>query len=356
MSVEEGVDLPIRGDHWRDVFNKYDRNKDGLLNIHELKEIIASREYEHDIPDEVVDKILAMSDTDRNGHLDYQEFVRMIQNPILESIFGHFVHRYIHYIIPRRNRGGSRTDETDGKYEDEYSWCPPPIWMVLISLLEVILFLIDAVQGKMYTANGPIANAMIYDPKRRYQAWRFLSYMFVHVGPLHLVVNLVVQLFLGIPLEMVHRGWRVLIIYFAGVLAGSLATSIVDPSVMLAGASGGVYAVITAHIASVIINWREMQFALLQLLLFIVITGIDLGTAIYNRYYLNINEHIGYAAHLAGAVAGLLVGIFVLRNLEVNSCEKKLWWVSLVIFLALILTAIIWNAAFPSYFPTPQYM
>lgn len=22
MSVEEGVDLPIRGDHWRDVFNK----------------------------------------------------------------------------------------------------------------------------------------------------------------------------------------------------------------------------------------------------------------------------------------------------------------------------------------------
>lgn len=88
------------------IFVQYDRNKDGLLNIHELKEIIASREYEHDIPDEVVDKILAMSDTDRNGHLDYQEFVRMIQNPILESIFGHFVHRYIHYIIPRRNRGG----------------------------------------------------------------------------------------------------------------------------------------------------------------------------------------------------------------------------------------------------------
>lgn len=99
-----------------------------------------------------------------------------------------------------------------------------------------------------------------------------------------------------------------------------------------------------------------MQFALLQLLLFIVITGIDLGTAIYNRYYLNINEHIGYAAHLAGALAGLLVGIFVLRNLEVNSCEKKLWWVSLVTFLALILTAIIWNVAFPSYFPMPQYM
>lgn len=94
-----------------------------------------------------------------------------------------------------------------------------------------------------------------------------------------------------------------------------------------------------------------MQFALLQLIVFLIITAIDFGTAIYNRYYLDLDEHIGYAAHLAGAIAGLLVGIFVLRNLEVNSCEKRLWWVSLVTFLALLTTAIIWNIAYPSYFP-----
>lgn len=52
---------------------------------------------------------------------------------------------------------------------------------------------------------------------------------------------------------MVHRGWRVLLIYLSGVLAGSLATSIADPSVYLAGASGGVYALITAHVATIII-------------------------------------------------------------------------------------------------------
>lgn len=68
-----------------------------------------------------------------------------------------------------------------------------------------------------------------------------------------MTVNLIVQLLLGIPLEMVHRGWRVLLIYLSGVLAGSLATSITDPSVYLAGASGGVYALITAHVATIII-------------------------------------------------------------------------------------------------------
>lgn len=61
-----------------------------------------------------------------------------------------------------------------------------------------------------------------------------------------------VQILLGIPLEMVHKWWRVLVVYFAGVLAGSLATSIADPYVKLAGASGGVYSLITAHVASII--------------------------------------------------------------------------------------------------------
>lgn len=57
---------------------------------------------------------------------------------------------------------------------------------------------------------------------------------------------------LGIPLEMVHRWWRVLLVYLAGVVAGSLGTSVSDPAIYLAGASGGVYAVMAAHLASII--------------------------------------------------------------------------------------------------------
>lgn len=68
----------------------------------------------------------------------------------------------------------------------------------------------------------------------------------------HLLVNLLVQIMLGIPLEMVHHWWRVLFVYLAGVVAGSLATSVSDPSIYLAGASGGVYAIMAAHVASII--------------------------------------------------------------------------------------------------------
>jgi hypothetical protein len=69
----------------------------------------------------------------------------------------------------------------------------------------------------------------------------------------HLVVNLLVQVLLGLPLELVHRWWRVLIVYMAGVVAGSLGTSVCSPYTLLAGASGGVYALLLAHIATIIL-------------------------------------------------------------------------------------------------------
>lgn len=76
--------------------------------------------------------------------------------------------------------------------------------------------------------------------------------MFVHVGIMHIMMNLIIQIFLGVALELVHCWWRVALVYTAGVVAGSMGTSITNPRIFLAGASGGVYALITAHIATII--------------------------------------------------------------------------------------------------------
>ena len=67
---------------------------------------------------------------------------------------------------------------------------------------------------------------------------------------------LVIQLVLGIPLEMVHGWWRVGGVYLSGVMAGSLWTNVVKPDKFLSGASGGVYALITAHLGTVIMNYK----------------------------------------------------------------------------------------------------
>nr|XP_032527119.1 rhomboid-related protein 2 isoform X3 [Danaus plexippus plexippus] len=348
---------PTRSDlYWRRIFNKYDRDNDGRISYVELKAIIESREYDHDLPDNVVEKIMALADRDNSGYLDFTEFVAMMKNPELKAVFGHFVARYVHSIIPHRDpvdtivqRQKSIFTYTDGTYEEEYSCWPPAICMILISIVEIVLFCYDAAQGKT-DATGPIAQIFIYNPHKRQEAWRFLTYMLVHVGVVHLLVNLLVQLFLGVPLEMVHRWWRVVLVYLAGVAAGSLATSLTDPKVYLAGASGGVYALIAAHIATIIMNWSEMEFAIIQLLVFLLLATVDIGTAVYDRYWRHLQQNIGYVAHLAGAVAGLLVGIGVLRNLEKRTWEKRLWWAAVVLYFSLMIAGILANVFWKSHF------
>ncbi|XP_052751813.1 rhomboid-related protein 2 isoform X3 [Galleria mellonella] len=342
---------PTRSDlYWQRIFNKYDKDNDGKISYTELKEIIESREYDHDLPDNVVDKIMNLADRDNSGYLDFHEFVEMMHNPDFKMIFGHFVARYVHSIIPQRNpvdttahpRSTTIFTYTDGTYEEEYTCWPPAVCMILISLVEIALFCYDASLGKT-DANGPIAQIFIYNPHKRHEAWRFLTYMLVHVGVVHLLVNLLVQLFLGVPLEMVHRWWRVTLVYLAGVAAGSLATSLTDPKVYLAGASGGVYALIAAHIATIIMNWTEMEFAVIQLLVFLLLAGVDIGTAVYDRYWRHLQQNIGYVAHLAGAIAGLLVGIGVLRNLEKRKWEKRLWWAAVTLYFSLMIAGIFAN-------------
>ena len=47
-----------------------------------------------------------------------------------------------------------------------------------------------------------------------------------------------------------------MLVYVFGVIAGSLWTNVMRPTVFLSGASGGVYALITAHLGTVIMNFR----------------------------------------------------------------------------------------------------
>ncbi|XP_058807042.1 rhomboid-related protein 2 isoform X2 [Phymastichus coffea] len=347
------IPLQFNDSHWRAIFEKFDSDGDGKISYNELKNMIRSSSHNtKDLPGRVVRMIMKKADLDDSGYLEYPEFIAMIHRKDMQGVFGNFVQRYVHSMVPCRP---CTIDSLDGVYEEEYSCNPPPVAMIIISVLEIILFLYDTMAHNAVAVEGPTATLFIYNPHKRYQAWRYLTYMFVHVGTFHLVVNLLVQVMLGIPLEMVHKWWRVLIIYFAGVIAGSLGTSVSDPSVYLAGASGGVYALITAHVATIVMNWHQMEFAVLQLLVFLVVTCVDVGQAIYNRYVLEANNQIGYVAHLAGAVAGLLVGINILRNLEVQTWEKVVWWASFITFTALMAAAILWNVLYPSYFPQPIY-
>ena len=150
--------------------------------------------------------------------------------------------------------------------------------------------------------------------------WRFYTYCFVHAGWEHLLGNMIMQIMIGITLEYAHGTIRVASLYSIGIVVGSFTALIVTPNSSLVGASGGDFCLMTAVIANVILNSDSMRLSLA--LIRILFMGSYLAMEVYmsvKRY--NENEgNISWAAHLGGAVTGLTLGVFILRNLE-----KKVW-------------------------------
>ena len=72
----------------------------------------------------------------------------------------------------------------------------------------------------------------------RRECWRFVTYIFVHLDHWHMIFNMLMQIIVGIPLEMSHGTIRVALLYLSGVFAASLTFSLAEPGLNLAGNYG----------------------------------------------------------------------------------------------------------------------
>ncbi|KAL1501688.1 hypothetical protein ABEB36_006972 [Hypothenemus hampei] len=321
---------------------------------------------DHNVSKKLVRKLMVSSDKNGDNKIDADEFADMMLNRNYKDLFKKYTESYVDILVPKQKRRVTRTEvglQVDGFATRKISLCPPPLCMTLISIFEITMFILNrslrSEEKTTTTSNvnefGPIDVLLVYDPQRRHQFWRFISYMLVHSGWRHLTTNLVVQIFLGIALEYRNRWWRVFTVYMAGILAGSLLTSVADPKVYLSGASGGVYAIVTAHVANMILNWKDLEYRKLQLFIITVILSADLACAFYNRYHMGEDSPVSYSAHFGGALAGLLVGIWILKNIKPTKQENRLWWTAFIIYLILMATAIMINIFWKDHYFATQY-
>lgn len=139
--------------------------------------------------------------------------------------------------------------------------------------------------------------------------WQLLTHAFLHGNLFHLIVNMVALWFTGPILEQLLGGWRYLVLYFSGVLAGGLLQTFTNPeSVDLVGASGAVCALLVGF--ATLLPRLEIT-ALIFFVIPVRMKAATLGWLIVTMSLLfwifGIEKNIGHLAHVGGALAGFMI-------------------------------------------------
>uniref|UniRef100_A0A1I7VU98 Rhomboid family protein n=1 Tax=Loa loa TaxID=7209 RepID=A0A1I7VU98_LOALO len=317
-------------------FDKLDTDGDGMIPLNEMHNLLNDyfNRKQIGLTGRQIRLLLKEADRNRDNVLDFNNFSQLVTSADAQKKkLKVLMYSVADTVIAKTDRPTVHT------YIDEYNCLPPPIFVLSISLLQIATF-VYYMYGRpenpfTYCAGCWIDGAigpLLFAPSLRYQAWRFFSYQFVHQGILHLMPNVIFQLVIGIPLELVHKMWRIAIIYLLAVCLGALLQYAFDPSVYLVGCSAGVYALIGAHLSNLIVNWAEMPFRLIRLFIISAYVLADIAVTVHRRFQMDECDRISYTAHIAGAVTGLLMGVIILHNLKVLYWERILMTVSLVLF------------------------
>jgi membrane associated rhomboid family serine protease len=131
--------------------------------------------------------------------------------------------------------------------------------------------------------------------------WRVFTAAFLHIGPVHLAMNMLALLIFGSELERQLGRWRYLSLYLLSALGGAAAIQLLgDPRVPVAGASAAIYGLLGA-LGVLMLAQRQDLRGLLTLLAINVFVSFLPGVSLLG--------------HLGGLVAGALTaGILVLTR------------------------------------------
>lgn len=83
----------------------------------------------------MIDEIIWRADRDRNGVLDFREFMTLVRTHELAKLYpklSMMMRTAAYVVVPRKERSAVVKSGVE-----EYKCCPPPIIMPLLSLIEV---------------------------------------------------------------------------------------------------------------------------------------------------------------------------------------------------------------------------
>jgi len=152
------------------------------------------------------------------------------------------------------------------------------------------------------------------------EPWRLFTSMFVHIGLLHIGMNLYVLWYIGRFVEKLLGNIGMLIVYVLAGLSGSLASAAIHPAVVSAGASGAIFGLYGAVFGYLIRNRDQVPTETLRSLRrlagIFVVGNIGIGYLI---------PAIDVSAHIGGLAGGFVFGFLISGALTDAGVARRPW-------------------------------
>ncbi|SER21212.1 rhomboid family intramembrane serine protease [Piscibacillus halophilus] len=182
------------------------------------------------------------------------------------------------------------------EFERVFSFGKTRLTFLLLAINVFIFMLIENSGGSTNVQNlvdwGAKYNPYIADG----EYWRIVTSMFLHIGILHLIMNMIALYYLGDLTEKIYGTKRFFFIYFLAGIFGSVASFATNDSVA-AGASGAIFGLFGALLFFGL-HYREIFFKTMGINLIIVI-GINI------LFGLSVPQ-IDNGAHIGGLIGGFM--------------------------------------------------
>lgn len=182
------------------------------------------------------------------------------------------------------------------KFADIYRQAPASTG---ISLAVIAVYLVTAVQSRSIQNNlwdSSIADAWIlWGPgmTNGFGPLRAVGGMFLHIGPGHMILNLVLLWLLGREIENYFGSALFTVMYFVGGIGASAAVVWFDPLTPTAGASGAIYAMMAILVGLFALRGADLRAP-------VALVAVNIG-------YTFLAVNVSLWGHLGGLIAGTLL-------------------------------------------------
>jgi rhomboid protease GluP len=197
--------------------------------------------------------------------------------------------------------------------------------LIAINVLVFVVMVARGVSPMSPTVADMLAWGADYAPRTAAgQGWRLVTAMFLHVGAIHLGMNMYVLWNVGRLTERIFGNVGFAALYLAAGLAGSVASIFWSPFVVSAGASGAIFGVYGGLGAFLVRQRASVPREAL--------TALSRGAILFVGYNLlfglGLNKgggdvQVDMAAHVGGLAGGFLAGLALAHPLDAAGASTR---------------------------------